>query len=367
VGWASEGWTASDAADLRSELQRNKKTGEGPRTLAEKRELEDQRRESEKKAQEKLARLEVSFKSFFDDTYYPDAKNRWKTETARKADEHVVNWIDPVTGATPMHKIGLEHVKKIRANLTKKERSPRTQQYVFRTFAMVWDAAADLGLVNGPSPTKTMSFRLQKVDNERQRYLTTDEEQRLLDAVKKRGETAYSMAILSIDTGMRFKEIARLTWGCVDLEGQVLRVLDSKGQDRYIPMTIRVKSLLGSIDAGNGKDLVFPARDGTIQYQVPSSFVRGVADAKLNDNIEDPKMRASFHTLRHTYASRLVQEGVDLYRVQRLLGHSTPVMTARYSKLADTDLKQAVKRMEVKNRIKKEKKKGKVIQFRSVK
>ncbi len=119
---------------------------------------------------------------------------------------------------------------------------------------MVWDAAADLGIVNRPSPTKTKSFRLQKLDNERQRYLTTDEEQRLLDAdtVKKRGETAYRIAILSIDTGMRFKEIARLTWGCVDLEGQVLRVLDSKGQDRYIPMTVRVKSLLGSIDAGNG-------------------------------------------------------------------------------------------------------------------
>ncbi len=111
-GWASEGWTASDAADLRSEFQRNKKTGEGPRTLAEKRELEDQRRESEKKAQENQTRLDVSFKSFFDDTYYPDAKNRWKTETARKAEEQVVNWIDPVTGTTPMNKIGLEHVKK---------------------------------------------------------------------------------------------------------------------------------------------------------------------------------------------------------------------------------------------------------------
>lgn len=67
------------------------------------------------------------------------------------------------------------------------------------------------------------------------------------------------------------------------------------------------------------------------------------ADAKLNEN---PKLRASFHTLRHTYASRMVQAGVDLYRVQRLLGHSTPIMTARYSKLADADLKEAVETME---------------------
>lgn len=97
---------------------------------------------------------------------------------------------------------------------------------------------------------------------------------------------------------------------------------------------------------GKAKDLVFPTRKGTFQTHVPSSFTRGVADARLNDNVEDPKMRASFHSLRHTYASRMVQAGVDLYRVQRLLGHSTPVMTARYSKPADADLKEAVETME---------------------
>ena len=57
--------------------------------------------------------------------------------------------------------------------------------------------------------------------------------------------------------------------------------------------------------------------------------------------------------LRHASASRMVQAGVDLYRVQRLLGHSTPVMTARYSKLADADLKEAVETMERATEIKK--------------
>jgi integrase len=199
------------------------------------------------------------------------------------------------------------------------------------------------------------------VDNERQRYLTTDEETLLLEKVKARGETAYFMAILSLDTGMRFKEIVRLTWGCVDLDEDSVKVLDSKGRDRYLPITARVKSLLESMEAGKGKDLVFPARGGKVQGHVPSSFTRGLTDAKLNDNIDDPKLRASFHTLRHTYASRMVQAGVDLYRVQRLLGHSTPVMTARYSKLADADLKEAVETME---RAAEVKKGAKVIRLR---
>ena len=97
-------------------------------------------------------------------------KTRWKPDTARKSAEHVKNWIDPVTGSTPIKDIKLSHVKKIRANLAAKKRSPRHQQYVFRTFSMVWDAARDDGIVNVPSPTKSKSFKLPKVDNERQRY-----------------------------------------------------------------------------------------------------------------------------------------------------------------------------------------------------
>lgn len=362
IGWASEGHKASEAFDKLCELKRNHKSGEGPRTLAEKREQGEIEREQQRRNAEERKKLDVSFKKFFDDNYFPGAETRWKSETARKAEEHVNNWIHPVTGSTPMRYIKLSHVKKIRANLAKEERSPRTQQYVFRTFAMVWDAARDEGLVNGPSPTKSQSFKLPKVDNERQRYLTVDEESILLTKVKARGETAYRMAILSIDTGMRFKEIARLTWGCVDLDEDSVKVLDSKGRDRYVPMTVRVKTLLESMEEGKGRDLVFPTRKGTVQTHVPSSFTRGLDDAKLNENIDDPKLRASFHTLRHTYASRMVQAGVDLYRVQRLLGHSTPVMTARYSKLADADLKEAVETMERAAKIKKSKG-AKVIQM----
>jgi integrase len=127
-------------------------------------------------------------------------------------------------------------------------------------------------------------------------------------------------------------------------------------------MTDRLKALFDSLQEGGSGDLVFPNSKGKVQTQIPSAFKRGLADAKLNDGVENKKLRASFHTLRHTCASRLVQAGVDLYRVQRLLGHSTPVMTARYSKLADADLKQAIQAMEHAGKIKASK--GKVIKMR---
>lgn len=80
--------------------------------------------------------------------------------------------------------------------------------------------------------------------------------------------------------------------------------------------------------------------------QVPSSFKRAIDDVGLNQGVDDPRKRFSFHGLRHTYASRLVQAGVELYRVQRLLGHGTPTMTQRYGHLEARDLEEATRAME---------------------
>lgn len=363
VGWASEKVTPTECFNLLAELKHNQKTGKGPCTLAERQAWLDAEKETERKKVAAEQQKNISFSKFFDDTYLPDAETRWKPETTRKAKEHIKNWIEPVTGEKPMREIGLIDVNRIRNKLAAASRTPRMQQYVFRTFCMIWNAAIDHGLVNGPCPTKSASFRLPKVDNEKQRYLTIDEEKKLLAEVLKKNKQAHDMALVALDAGLRFGEIASLTWGCIDQESGILHVLNTKGgRDRNVPMTDRLKALFETMEKGKPSGLVFPNSKGEIQKQIPSAFKRGLVDSKLNEGVENRKLRASFHTLRHTCASRLVQAGVDLYRVQRLLGHSTPVMTARYSKLADDDLRMAVAAMERDSEIKQSK--GKVIKMR---
>ncbi len=368
VGWMSEKWTAEKAFNLLSELKRNKRIGEGPRTLEEKRAIEDAVKAAAAKEARAQQKRDIPFKKFFKTVVLPDMQGRLKPETVEKAESHVRIWLAPVVGVLPFRLITLDHVETIRTNLITAKRTPRTQQYVFGTFSTIWNYAEDHGLTQKRCPTKAKSFRLPKVDNEKQRYLTIDEERRLLLAVRQRGEGAHRMAMVSFDMGLRFKEVASLTWGCVDLDAGTVKVLDSKGHDRYVPMTSRVRVLIESMVPGRPSELVFPDRYGQRMKQVPSSFKRGVVDAGLNEGVDNPKLKASFHCLRHTYASRLVQAGVDLYRVQRLLGHSTPVMTARYSKLADSDLKAAVEKMEQKNEIDRNRPEGsKIIRLHKVK
>ncbi|MBG0790945.1 MAG: site-specific integrase [Desulfovibrionaceae bacterium] len=346
VGWASEGMTEGRAADERKRLMDQAKEG-GAATKRQERELLLAKRKEE----ERLKRLEesknVTFKAFAEDEYFPIALPGWKPETGRKHVEHCKTWLYPQLGDVPLREITIQHVNKIKAALLKAERAPRTMQAVFRTFSMVWNAARDAGIVEGKCPTALKSFKLPKVDNEKQRYLSPKESEKLLKCVRARSEQAADMALVSLESGLRFGEIAALTWGAVDLEGRTLLAMNTKGKkDRVVPMTERLHGLLSGMEHGGDGELVFPTRLGTKHKQVPSAFVRGIADSKLNQDVDDPKMKVSFHTLRHSYASRLVKQGVSLYHVQKLLGHSTPVMTARYSKLANEDLTNAVRVME---------------------
>jgi len=141
--------------------------------------------------------------------------------------------------------------------------------------------------------------------------------------------------------GLRAGEVFALTWGCVDFGHGALTLLDTKSRDRVVYMTQQVREMLLGRERGQPSDLVFPARGGGKIEAISKTFDKVVEAVGLNDGILDARQKVCFHTLRHTFASWHVQNGTDLYVVQKLLGHSTLTMTQRYAHLAPDTLRKA--------------------------
>jgi integrase len=96
----------------------------------------------------------------------------------------------------------------------------------------------------------------------------------------------------------------------------------------------------------NNSDYIFTDRNNNKIVTVSNAFDRAVDETGLNKDVTDRRMKVVFHTLRHTYASWLVEKEVNLYLVKELMGHSSLTMTERYSHVGKNALSLAVKKLE---------------------
>ncbi|MDR4470819.1 MAG: tyrosine-type recombinase/integrase [Nitrospira sp.] len=181
---------------------------------------------------------------------------------------------------------------------------------------------------------------MERENNTRDRWLTVEEEQRLLQAVSP---WLRDVILFALNTGMRMGEILALTWAGVDLFRRTVTVFRSKnGERRTIPVNSVVLEVLKRKHAVRSRstDLVFHSQAGTVLDG--SNIRRGLNAALRVAKIQD----FHFHDLRHTFATRIVQAGVDLYKVQRLLGHKSPIMTQRYAHHYPESLREGVEALE---------------------
>ena len=248
-------------------------------------------------------------------------------------------WRDCIT------RISVGELERIKSNMARENLAPASIKYALAVVSQVWSAAVKYGLVSGACPTKQIA--IPKKDNKRQRYLTKEESQKLLSTLATRSRISYDMAILGLDCGLRFGEIASLCWEDCDFEGGRMLIRDPKARaNRFAFMTARVRKMFE--DRGiRSQGLIFTDAKGNKIDRVSKTF-RRVADELFNQEVEDTRLKVCFHTLRHTFASWLVEGGVSLYEVKELMGHADFSMTQRYSHLSPDGLKTAVKILEKK-------------------
>jgi integrase len=359
LGWASENWTAAKAYDRLKELKENRKSGEGPQTLAEKRQIETERKEADKQAQALAEKENVTFGAFMTETYLPQCKQDKKPRTYTIEEMLYRVHLSDTIGTLPFPKISAFHLERIKKNMSDEKKSDRTIQYVLQLTRQAFNTARKLGIYAGESPT--ISVKWPTLDNMKLRYLSVTEMETLLTALAAKSQSLHDAALLSLHCGLRFGEIAALTWSCWNRDAGTLAILNAKTGSRTAYLTERAKEILQVRKAGREKakkgvegdikpdELIFPKRTHTTDgamAQASKSFARVVEELGLNRGVTDRKQKVTFHTLRHTMATHLYESTHDLYLTQRSLGHATGVMTARYAKMSESRLREGAAALE---------------------
>ena len=208
----------------------------------------------------------------------------------------------------------------------------------------MFNRAIEWEILFKPNPTK--DIKPLPENNERCRWLTEEEQLQLLANCLG---IARVLVLMALQTGMRWGEIRTLKWrqspqsNYVDFENNVIYIHESQAKSkksRYIPLGETLKKELLNIPHQPNTDYIFlnPQTHkpiGSLKRSFKTTLKRtGIADFK-------------FHDLRHTFASNLVLKGVNLYVVQKLLGHATPKMTQRYAHLGSDQLREAIEKIDI--------------------
>lgn len=191
----------------------------------------------------------------------------------------------------------------------------------------------------GVTRNPTRSIKRPPIQNARERFLTKEEAKRLLDAVDRSpNPQLWAIVRLLLLTGARRGELLNAKWEHVDLERRVWLIPTSKtGKPRRVPLSNAAVQVLEALVRYPGCPYVVPNPD-TLKPFV--SLKHGWDTARREAKLGDLRL----HDLRHSAASFMINAGVDLFAVGRVLGHADHKSTMRYSHLANETLMAAVEK-----------------------
>ncbi len=234
----------------------------------------------------------------------------------------------------------------IRNYLAKKleESKPATVNRHLTILRCFFNRAIDWKVLDGENPTH--GIKKLPEDNERCRWLTNKEQAFLLSHCH--GITRV-IVVAALQTGLRWNEIINLKYAqspksnYVDFDNNVVVVhstLSKTRKPRYIPLSYYLRCELEALKKTALSEYIFAnPSTGKPFNNIRKSFMRAVKLAGLQG--------LKFHDLRHVFATNLVHKGVDLYVVQKLLGHCSPKMTQRYAHIRPDHFKTAIEEIDL--------------------
>lgn len=240
----------------------------------------------------------------------------------------------------PIHELTSHDLERFKRDRMSAGTGPQTVKHNLNAIRGAWKFARKLGFQVGD-----LEFPQIKLPKHPLRYLTDDEERRLLvcldpqregtglrpyaerDTETKRCmQDSYDLVVILLDTGARYSEIANIQWSRLNLVDRTINLWRPKVQNEAVLyMTDRTFDILSRRALKRQGQHVFLNRQGGPRGYVSQSIRKALRNAGLSD--------CRIHTLRHTHASRLIQNGMSVYEVREVLGHTDIKTTMRYAHL----------------------------------
>jgi site-specific recombinase XerD len=223
-----------------------------------------------------------------------------------------------------------EHVRAFLLDLTQGRRVS------FSTFNQALNAARFFFVEVLKKPFVLEGLRYQKAPRRLPVVMSGEEVRRLLNAVSSLRERALLETAYA--TGMRLGEVLRLKVSDIDSRRMMIRVEQGKGRkDRYVMLSATLLETLRAYwRASKPRVFLFPGMGG--QRPLNATIAqRAFGNARERAGIRKP---VSFHTLRHSFATHLIESGTNVRTIQALLGHRSLQTTERYTHLARNYVQQ---------------------------
>lgn len=256
-------------------------------------------------------------------------------------------------GAIPLDRLRLEELQEMLGRFRACCLARSTRAGLLRMLKSCLRAAVESGMI-AENPARKL--RLEVEDAAEQRVLTPAEQARLQRTLFAQGDLA---AMIGLYMGLRVGEVCGLRWEDIDWEEGTLRVCQTvqrcaaSGKDgtflmigapkttsarRVVPIPSFLLERLRALPGADGTGFIF-ARNG--RAAEPRTLQR-----RLEGSLQRAGIRgAHFHTLRHTFATRLLELGADIKTISVLLGHSSPKITLEL--YAHTTLEQRRRAMRI--------------------
>lgn len=244
--------------------------------------------------------------------------------------------IVPRWGKERLSEIKQQDVAKWLAEKAGEGLAPATVEKIRVIFGRSFELASRWNIPGGErNPLKGIPRR--RVNNARDRYLTPAEAKRLHAAVAQSRNTQLPHIVgLLLLTGARSSELLNAKWEHIDLERKAWLIPTSKtGKARHVPLSQAAIDIIERVPRFDKCPYLLPNPKTLKPFDtIQHGWDKARKDAKLNG--------LRIHDLRHSCASLMINNGVDLFTVGKILGHADHQSTMRYSHLANDTLLAAV-------------------------